>query len=139
MKIILIKRNFQFIIKWPLTTPKQILDKIEDELNIFRKREGLIIENLPIIEEKRNRKRYNQTKAYSDKDRERLYGISQGKKRNNSYHSTSYNNWGISFKDRANYLYNNYAKIIFGKSLLDRKNIKIYKGKLNSSAQKVKK
>jgi len=124
--------------KWPLTTPKQILDKIENERNILRKRVGLIIEDLPKIEEKRNRKRYNETKTYSNKDRERFYGISQGKKRNNSYHATSYNNWGISFKDRANYLYNNYAKIKFGISLLNRKHIKIYKGKLNSSAQRVK-
>jgi len=128
--------------KWLLTSPNKILEKIYNEKNILREREKKKnIEDLPIIKEKRYRQRNNEIKTYNIKDREKLeklYGISQDKIRNNSHHVNSYNNCRISFKGRANYLYNNYINIRIGEYLLDRNLTKIYKGKLNLFAQRVK-
>jgi len=128
--------------KWLLASPNKILEKVYNEKNILRESEKKKnIEALPIIKEKRYRQRHNEIKTYNIKDREKLeklYGISQDKIRNNSHHANSYNNSGISFKGRANYLYNNYINIRIGEYLLDRNLTKIYKGKLNSFAQRVK-
>jgi len=124
------KKQYQiYYYKWLLEFPKEIREKKKN------------IEDLPIIKEKRYRQSHNEIKTYNIKDREKLeklYGISHDRIRNNSHHANSYNSSGINFKDRSNYLYNNYIDIRIGEYLLDRYHTKIYKRKLNSFAQRVK-
>jgi hypothetical protein len=100
--------------------------------------------NLPSIKGKSYNLRNNEIKTYNKKDRkvlEKLYGKSQkiNKIRNNSYIVNSRDNLGIRYKDRINYLYNNYVDIRASKGLIGRKHIKKDKGKLNIFDQIVKK
>ena len=130
--------------KCPLINPKEIIEKIEIEKKLLRerleKKENKEEGDLPIIKGKRYNSRYNEIKTFNKKDREKLeklYGISPkiNKIRNNSYQSNSYNNLGIRYQDRINYLCNNYIDVIISKCLKDRKHTIINKGKLSLFAQ----
>ena len=138
--------------KWPLTNPKDIIEKIENEKKLLRerleKKAGYYY--FPIIKRNRYNSRYNEIKTYN-KDREelkKLHEISpkKNKIRNNTYESNSYNSFGIRYKDRINYVCNNYfdikrikySKIIKGKLSLFAKNnkrhiIKNYKFSFNQN------
>ena len=116
--------------KWPLTNPKDIIEKIENEKKLLRERLGMKegYYYFPIIKRERYNSRYNEIKTYNKKNREKSPKIN--KIRNNTYESNSYNNLGIRYKDRINYLCNNYINIKKSKYSTE-----IIKGKLSLFAQ----
>ena len=121
---------------------KNIYGQIENEKNMLKEKEEKIFSrnkdkgNLPIIIGKRYHSRNNEIKTLNKKNREileKLYPKTQkiNKTRNNSYHEKSYNHLGIRYKDRLNYLFDNYVEIKANNNFIDKGN-KINKIKVNN-------